>query len=584
LVGIITKRGRTNCATASQNQLRYRVPGAPSWITLNATNQPFPHTERYIHTSEITGLSPDTNYEFQVDGYSETFKFRTMPATLSRPVKFGVGGDVGIGAIADAMTAAIAAKDPDFLVIGGDHAYEDAKAENSWMWYRYMESWYRNARSPDGRMIPLVVGIGNHEVLYGYGANHPDFDNTAAWRDRYANYYYRTFAFPGPQNPYAVLDFGNYLSLIMTDTEHSSPVITGSDAQTQWLAAALNARRTVSHLIPVHHVPAYTTYRSFNEPISQRIRQHWVPLYESAGVQLVFEHHDHTFKRTKPLLGGVENPNGIRFLGDGLWGIDSRPPDTSRSYLDVANEKHHVHLVTITPTGRSIEAVDAQGNFFGDRLDQPIDGLPANPTPSISNLSTNSLTLSWNAVPRATKYKIVRSDGLEFETGNLTFTDSQWSSGGNFTYVVEAINRSGHSTLNPTAAPAPRQLWRLANNLPWNGTGNAADFADPDGNGLVNLQEYFFGLAPGSPAASDAIAPLFDPSSNSFGLRYRKNPAATDVTHRFLWKADLSDSSPWTQVFPQDAPEEGTPFRRATLVIPDNHTKSFLKLEVTPAP
>ena len=572
-------------ASASQNQLRYRVPGAQSWITLNATNQPFPHAERFIQTAEITGLNPDWIYEFQVDGYDETFKFRTMPASLNdRSVKFAIGGDVDIGSTADAVTAAAAAKNPDFLVIGGDHAYADERADWFWRWFRYMESFYRNARTPDGRLLPLVVGIGNHEVRDFFVTNRPDFDNTPAWRDRYASYYYRSFAFPGPATPFRALDFGGYLSFLLTDTEHTSPLITGTDPQTQWLAAALNARRRVTHLIPVHHVPAYPSNRAFNDAIPGRIRQHWVPLYEAAGVQLVFENHDHTFKRTKPLLGGVENPNGIRFLGDGLWGIGSRPPDTSRSYLDTANTKHHVHLVTLTSTGRSIEALDSQGNFFGSRLEQPIDGIPAAPAPAISQITGNSLTLSWSAVPRATKYKVVRSDGREFETGNLTLTDPEWSSGGNFTYFVEAINRSGHSILNPPTSPRPRQLWRLAHNLPWNGSGHGADFADPDGNGFVNLQEYFFGFAPGSPEARDAFSPIFDPNSNRFGIRYRKNPSASDVSHRILWKADLSDPAQWTPVAPEDEAEAGTSFRRATLPVDPNHSKSFLKLEVTPNP
>jgi hypothetical protein len=565
----------------SQNQVRYRAPGSGSWNTLNATTQPFPHTERHIHTAEVTGLVPGAEYEFQVDGYDETFRFRTMPATLSRPVKFGVGGDVWIGPVADAMTAAIAAKDPDFLVIGGDHAYDDAAAGNFWMWYRYMESWYRNARSPDGRMIPLVVGIGNHEVLYGYGANHPDFDHTAAWRDRYASYYYRTFAFPGPQNPYAVLDFGNYLSLLMTDTEHSSPVITGSDAQTQWLASTLNARRTVPHLLPVHHVPAYTSYRSFNEPISQRIRQHWVPLYENAGVQTVFEHHDHTFKRTKPLLGGVENANGIRYLGDGLWGIGSRAPDTSRSYLDVANEKHHVHLVTITPTNRTVEAVDTQGNFFGGQIVQPIDGIPSAPVPAIASLTLNSMNLSWDSVPRATKYKIIRSDGLEIETQSTSHTDLQWTPSAGYTYVIEAINRAGHSTNHPTVASTPNQVWNLTHDLPWDGSGEGAPTADPDSDGIVNLAEYFHGLNPRLAERSES-AMVFLSDTFTVGLRYRMNPSASDVQSRVERTSDLR-SGVWSTngLSVTDLAGDWSSWRSVSLPISSDASQEFLRLIIS---
>ncbi len=563
-----------------QNQVRYRLPGASAWSTLAATTQPFPHTERYIHTAEITGLSPDTNYEFQVDGYTDTFKFRTMPAALSRPVKFGVGGDVWIGPVADAMTAAISAKDPDFLVIGGDHAYDDAKAENSWMWYRYMESWYRNARSPDGRMIPLVVGIGNHEVLYGYGASHPDFDNSAAWRDRYASYYYRTFAFPGPQQPYGALDFGNYLSLVITDTEHSSPVITGSDAQTQWLASTLNARRQVPHLVPVNHVPAYTSYRAFTDSLSSRIRQHWVPLFENAGVQLVFEHHDHTFKRTKPLLGGAENPNGIRYVGDGLWGIGSRPPDTSRWYLDTANDKYHVHLVTITATNRTVEAVDHNGNFFGGQLVQRIDGIPSAPiTPTLVNLATNSASFSWTPVSNATNYTILRNGTQIGTTASTNFTDNGWNPSSGATYQVVANNRSGSFTNTP-AAPAPRSVWNVNNNFPWNGTGEGASTADPDADGIVNLAEYFHGLNPRTPDAAVPFA-LHSLSASNMAVRYRVGSGATDVTGSVEWTPSLSSAWTNSDVNVSNLSGEWTGWRSATIPVTNGMSAGFLRLKIS---
>lgn len=363
-------------------QIKFRPRGGTKWSLGQSSSQPFPHTARHIHTAEITGLNPDSEYEFQVEGYDEVFWFRTMPEKLTsnRPVKFGVGGDVDVGEIPDAMTATVSAQDPDFLVVGGDHAYDDARPDQFWKWCWYMESWFRNARSPENRMIPLVVGVGNHEVRLGYAVNHPDFDNSPQWRDRYATYYYRTFPFPGPQSPYGVLDFGDYLSLIMTDTEHSSPPITGSDSQTEWLRAVLAARRRVANVIPIHHIPAYPSHRSFDGTTSQRLRQHWVPLYESAGVQLVFENHDHTFKKTKPLLSGKESPSGIRYLGDGLWGIGKRSPDVSRPYLESASATHHIHLVTLDPSGRTVEALDRSGDFFGGKLRQPPAGIPSSST------------------------------------------------------------------------------------------------------------------------------------------------------------------------------------------------------------
>jgi hypothetical protein len=354
----------------SQNKVIYRLEGSTHpWKTVSSDPRDFPHTGRVVHLAEITELSPDSTYEFKVDGYPEVFKFRTMPLSLQdRPIKIGIGGDVGIGPTADQMTASISAKDPDFLIIGGDHAYDDALASNYWKWERYMESLFRNARSPDGRLIPLVVTVGNHEVANGFSFSHPDFENTSDWRDRYAPYYYKTFPFPGSKIPYGVLDFANYLSLLLTDTEHTSPVITGSDPQTRWLASTLSLRQKVNHLLPIHHVPAYPSYRSFNDVTSSRIRNHWVPLYESSGVQSVFENHDHSLKISKPILAGAENDAGIRYFGDGLWGVSQRTPDNSRWYIQEASPTHHVYLVTLTPDCHLVESV----GLDGDELLEPV--------------------------------------------------------------------------------------------------------------------------------------------------------------------------------------------------------------------
>lgn len=528
-----------------ENILLYRLAGVEQWSAKTSTTIPFPHTERQIHSTEITGLSPDTTYEFKVSGYEEVFKFRTMPSSLSpsRPVKFGIGGDVDTGSVADAMTAAVSSKNPDFLVVGGDHAYENASPEYFWKWYRYMESWFQNARSPDNRMIPIVAGIGNHEVRNGFASNHPDFDDSSSWRDRYATYYYRTFAFPGAEKPYGVLDFGNYLSLIITDTEHSSSVISGSDPQTLWLSSVLSSRKNVPNLIPVHHVPSYTSYRSFNDPVSQRIRQHWVPLYENAGVQLVFENHDHTFKRTKPLLSGAENPRGIRYLGDGLWGISPRPPDLTRSYLETASTQHHVHLVTLTASDRKIEAVDPAGNFFSTEIIQYPDGLPPSVNPTVSNLNSSSITLSWDSVPSASHYKIVRNDGDEQVVTSPNYTDSSWSSSSGYSYRVEALNRAGQGS-PAVSAPTHRQIWNVNNSLPWDGSGTGANLEDPDGDGVFNLAEYFHGTDPRNSEPTRPVV-MGGVSNGKLSMMYKKSPSSQGVSAYFVRSETLKPGS-WT--------------------------------------
>jgi hypothetical protein len=80
----------------------------------------------------------------------------------------------------------------------------------------------------------------------------------------------------------------------------------------------------------------------------------------------VFEHHDHAYKRTHPLLDGHINSNGIVYLGDGSWGKVRMPaPMESRPYMAVAHEAYHMSVhriegdqrfhIAIADTGKIVD-------------------------------------------------------------------------------------------------------------------------------------------------------------------------------------------------------------------------------------
>lgn len=424
--------------------VQYRLPGSETWLQETGSSVDLPYSERFVQTVELTGLEPDTHYEFRIPDSEETYTFRTLPSTLIRPVIFGETGDVLYGADADAMAIATAARDPDFLVIGGDLAYSDGRADLIWIEYRYFESFYTHFRAPDGRMIPKVVGVGNHEMRNHYLTAHPDFEETPEWRDRVAPYFFKLYAFPG-QPGYNVLDVGDYLSFIVLDTGHLNPV-TGT--QTDWLAAQLDSRREVPHLFPVYHVPAYPSHRSENDALNTTIRNTWLPLFEQAGVRLAFEHHDHTYKRTHPILGGSVNSDGIVFLGDGAWGVATRPVKNPATtwFLADAQPRHHAFIVTLSPEGRLIEAIDKQGVVF-DSFTQGIDGIPAAPDAEITLVSDRRVHLGWQESERTTGYEVWR-DGALLQALDLharSFQDADLAADTVHLYHVRALNRSGPS-------------------------------------------------------------------------------------------------------------------------------------------
>ena len=153
---------------AAASAAHFRQRGEADWKTTSGTSHPLPATDRLVHTVELTGLVAGTNYEFCFAPGEKTFPFRTMPRDLRSPLRFVEGGDVYHGREwMDAMNQLAAKFDPAFVVIGGDLAYSmrDTNAtESVSRWFDYFDSWKRNAVTPDGRLIPMLVTLGNHEV------------------------------------------------------------------------------------------------------------------------------------------------------------------------------------------------------------------------------------------------------------------------------------------------------------------------------------------------------------------------------------------------------------------------------------
>jgi hypothetical protein len=208
----------------------------------------------------------------------------------------------------------------------------------------------------DGRMIPMVTCIGNHEVDGGYGKPRAK-----------APFFYALFDGLYSETGYATLDFGDYLSLVLLDTNHTSSI--GGD-QADWLEKTLKARVDHPNVIAVNHVPAYPSYRKSEgsdgkEGTGEGNRKHWVPLFEKYRVPVVLEHHDHTFKRTKPLINGHAHDNGVLYLGDGSWGR-LRVPHTPEelSYLAASSSDYHLSLHRIQGQERFHVEMDENGRVM----------------------------------------------------------------------------------------------------------------------------------------------------------------------------------------------------------------------------
>lgn len=340
----------------ARTELHFRRMGGTDWRQALGSAQPLVDTDRIVHTVELTGLTPATDYEFCFKVGERIFKFRTLPSDLSQPVRFVTGGDVyHEHKWMDPMNALAGRLDPSFVVFGGDLAYScsSTNVEKTDRWIGYFASWKTNAVAPDGRLIPMLVTLGNHEVRGSY--RQPP--------ERAAGFY-TVFSSPGPQG-YACLDFGKYLSLLLLDSDHTHTI---AGEQTAWLDGKLASRRNVPHVLAFYHTPAYPGFREFTGTQAREIRTHWSPLFDKYGMKLAFENHDHVFKRSHPIRDGKIDPGGTIYLGDGAWGVGLRKPDPDkpRWYLARNGSIRHLYLVTLYPDARHVLAINEAGEIFDE--------------------------------------------------------------------------------------------------------------------------------------------------------------------------------------------------------------------------
>jgi hypothetical protein len=342
--------------------LKYRGKGSSAWKQASGNHVPLPGTPRFVHTLELTGLTPRTDYEFQFADSGPIFSFRTMPKDLSQyPVRFIAGGDMyHERKWLDAMNALAGRLDPSFVMIGGDLAYTCAKTnrpEEMARWDAFFDSWKQNARTPDGRLVPLLVAMGNHESIGAWGQT-----------PKSAVGFYTQFAMPGQQG-YNCLDAGNYLSIFLLDSGITHSI---AGAQTEWLKESLAKRQNIPHVFPIYHVPAYPSFRDDESGesgnLTQQIRDNWCPLFEKYGVKISFENHDHAYKRTQPVRDGKVDQDGVTYLGDGAWGVKLRVPNPEkpRWYVAKSASIRHFYLVTLYPDQRHVVAINDQGQIFDE--------------------------------------------------------------------------------------------------------------------------------------------------------------------------------------------------------------------------
>jgi len=307
--------------------------------------------ESWYHHAYLNNLAPNTRYYLTVESNGEKlgeYYFITAPAD-NTPVAMLIGGDSRLGDDRmdkenarrgmNARMSELLQENPEIIALAHSGDYT-----NSGHWselYYWLNDHFEKTTTPDGRLLPLLPTRGNHDMLEG-------FEELFWWPNRKNNFYYTS-------------NLNANTALVILNTEIS---INGD--QRVWLENELKyLRKKKGWLTTLYHKAAFPSVRSYQDGEPQR--RAWVPLFEKYKIDLSTSGHEHSLKRTIPILNLKPSAEGIVYIGDGGLGVRPREVDDTRWYFNpqgVAKSINNVHFIEYTSTHININAFGIDGSLL----------------------------------------------------------------------------------------------------------------------------------------------------------------------------------------------------------------------------
>lgn len=263
----------------------------------------------------------------------------------------------------------------------------------------------------------------------------------------------------------------------------------------------------------------------------------------------------------------------------GFAGVGTYPILTGATGINAAN-----FSLGTTPSGYTVKLSTSGGTL------SVVVSAPDEPTSLAATAGNGQVSLSWNASAGATSYTVLRSTtsggGYAQLTGGYTsatsFADTTVTNGTTYYYVVTATNLGGTSTSSNQASALPLssfQSWRLTHFGTISNSGNAADTADPDGDGRSNLLEYAVGSDPNVTDAGSAAVLGETADGTHLTLTFTR---IADSSLTYTVQASTNLTIPWTDIWSST----GAANTAGSITVPDTdaisaHPKRFLHLRVS---
>jgi acid phosphatase type 7 len=276
--------------------------------------------------ARLKGLEPNTKYYFVIASSIAKSKRYWFETTSQRPqdrISLIAGGDSRNNRDPRRNANLLVSKLRAHAVLFGGDMTATGTIDQ---WREWLEDWQLTI-SADGRMTPVIITRGNHEVSNSILVNL--FDTNA--------------------EVYYGVNIGGTLLRVYTLNSESS--IAGE--QTTWLEKDLKSNGDKIWKIAQYHRPIRPHVKGKVEGINQY--KYWAPLFYMYGMNLVSEADAHTVKSTWPLKPSLEKGNdsgfvrddkrGTVFIGEGCWGAPLRTNDDDKSWTRNSGKFNHFNWI-----------------------------------------------------------------------------------------------------------------------------------------------------------------------------------------------------------------------------------------------
>ena len=320
------------------------------------------------HEIELTNLNTATVYYYAIADENQTLLpaevnmyFKTHPTVgATAPIKAWVLGDCGTGnnnarAVRDAYYNYIGTDHTDMILYLGDNAYGSGTDTE------YQNAIFENMYEAKLKNSVSWSCLGNHD---GISAN----SNTQTGP------YYDIFSFPdngqsgglaSGTEAYYSFDYGN-LHVISLDSHESDRSVGG--AMYNWCEADLQ-NTTQEWIVMLWHHPPYTkgSHNSDTETQLIQMRENFLPMIESYGVDLVLNGHSHSYERSYHINGHYGHSNSfdpdIHTVGD--YGSGNGRVDGDGAYIKNNTCSNGTNYITAGSSGKtSPGTLDHEAMFY----------------------------------------------------------------------------------------------------------------------------------------------------------------------------------------------------------------------------